>query len=264
MRHITLIIGLAGFVLLGACQSSDISFLEPATPQSRTAAQNQQQNPITAQGEAASGPPRSLENPNPGEQDQTAQTDQTAETTAQGEHETAQTPQHQQQEPATDTPGRTASAGSTGATQGSLSQAAGVNASGAQDDETRRVELGSEGSGLASDVRQEMTELLGGTDNVRVKESLVKEEVVVGNWNLAEEDGLRSCTIAFTSSEKGSGVQVTPGCSDDIAAIRGWGVFGEDLLLHDSDNSVIVRLRQSGGGWVGFTLASGIPIILSR
>ena len=71
MRHILSIVGLIGLGFTGACQSSDISFLEPTRPQT----QSQQQNPITGDhGEQAiaSGPPQSLENPQTNQQENVA------------------------------------------------------------------------------------------------------------------------------------------------------------------------------------------------
>ena len=107
--------------------------------------------------------------------------------------------------------------------------------------------------------------MFGRTTNVRVNEATsVQSEMVVGSWNLSEEDGLRTCSMAFADADSDNSVQVTPGCSAPVETISEWGVFGEDLLLRDSQNSVIVRLRQSGESWVGFTLANGIPIVLTR
>ena len=132
-------------------------------------------------------------------------------------------------------------------------------------DNVKRVEVTPDGLGIASNVAHEVNELLGGTTNVRVNDiTNIQNDMVVGSWSLAEEDGLRTCSMAFATNDNDNSVQVSPGCSESIAAISEWGVFGEDLLLRDSDNAVIVRLRQSSNTWVGFTLVSGIPIVLTR
>ena len=36
------------------------------------------------------------------------------------------------------------------------------------------------------------------------------------------------------------------------------------LLLRDADNTVRARLRRSDAGWIGFTLETGIPLVMSR
>ncbi len=261
MRRYFSIFGLMALGALGACQSSDISLLEPAQPQA--------QNPIAPGNSAegvASGPPQSLENPDAGQDDGSGEL-QTAEN-----NPNLQAPQ---QAPAgEEQPGSAATADGqqvTGAVQGSLSQAAGsappdnVSGAGSVEETPTRVEIQSDGGGFASSFRHEMNEMLGGTSGVRVNDvTSIQDDMVVGSWNLTEEDGLRTCSMAFASSDDTNLVQVTPGCSQVITTVSEWGVFGEDLLLRDAQNSVVVRLRRSASNWVGFTLANGIPIVLTR
>ncbi|MBZ0217861.1 MAG: AprI/Inh family metalloprotease inhibitor [Fimbriimonadaceae bacterium] len=255
MRQFLVIIVLAGLGSVGACASSDMSFLEPAKPQTQT---QHQSAPEEGQTAAATGQPQSLENPRTDQQTADPQA------TAAADHN-ADTPAP---EPAPDggaAQGSLAQAGQPatgGAAQGSLSQAA---ASGPPvDDGKTRIEV-KPGGGVMGNVRHEVNEMFGRTTNVRVNEATaIQNEMVVGSWNLSEEDGLRTCSIAFSDSDDNNQVQITPGCSAAVATISEWGVFGEDLLLRDGQNSVIVRLRLSADSWVGFTLANGIPIILTR
>lgn len=159
--------------------------------------------------------------------------------------------------------GQAGTAGSDGpARQGSLAQAAGAGQA-AEDSDTRAV-IQSDGGLFGSQFQRQMNAFRGG-DRVRVNSDLdVDPETFVGNWNLSEEDGMRTCTIGFVAPENGNGAQATGGCSPVIGGIQSWGVFGEDLLLRDAQNSVVVRLRRSGQVWVGFTLQAGIPVVLSR
>jgi len=92
----------------------------------------------------------------------------------------------------------------------------------------------------------------------------VDEAKIVGNWVLNEEDGLRTCAMTFASRKAGSGVTAAQGCSGLAASITSWGLFGSDLLLNDAKKTVVVRLRPSGDRWFGFTLGTGIPIVLAR
>lgn len=159
--------------------------------------------------------------------------------------------------------GQAGAAGADGpARQGSLAQAADARQP-AEDSDTRAV-IQSSGGLFGSQFQRQMNALRGG-DRVLVNSEIdVDPETVVGNWNLSEEDGMRSCTIGFVAPENGNGAQASGGCSPVIGGIQSWGVFGEDLLLRDAQNSVVVRLRRSGQAWVGFTLQAGIPVVLSR
>jgi len=159
--------------------------------------------------------------------------------------------------------GAAGAAGSQGpARQGSLAQAAGA-AQPAENSDTRAV-IEPGGGLFGSQFQRQMNSIRGG-DRVRVNaDTTIDPQTVIGNWDLSEEDGMRSCTIGFVAPENGNGAQATGGCSPVIGGIQSWGIFGDDLLLRDAQNSVVVRLRRSGEAWVGFTLQAGIPVILSR
>lgn len=86
---------------------------------------------------------------------------------------------------------------------------------------------------------------------------------VVGVWKLDEEDGLRVCSITLST---GAGNQVLrgPNCGGFIENVASWGLFGPELQLRDEQNTVLARMRQSSEGWVGFTVSTGIPLVMSR
>ncbi len=275
MRLIRLYTCLAGLTLLGACQAGDNLLLSPARSDSggqRQAAlgpvraqdnaasfpQNQQAAEHTA---ASAGPTPPVDqaaasgNPPPASANVPAGPTPDPVQVAANEHPNGAPPQ-----------GDGGVAGQVGADgparQGSLAQAAGTRQP-AEDSDTRAV-IEPGGGLFGSQFQRQMNAFRGG-DRVRVNSELdVDPETVVGNWDLSEEDGMRSCTIGFVAPENGNGAQASGGCSPVIGGIQSWGIFGEDLLLRDAQNSVVVRLRRSGQAWVGFTLQAGIPVVLSR
>lgn len=127
-----------------------------------------------------------------------------------------------------------------------------------------RVEVGR--PTLGAGLRRRLDNMLGGGSAVSsgVGENQIRERDVVGTWTVEEEDGLRTCSVNLAVADDANRAAVTPGCSEVMVAVSTWGLFGDDLLLRDAENSVLVRLRRSDASWVGFTLASGIPVVLSR
>ncbi len=234
-------------IALGPVRPQDV---QPAFPQNQNlahavqneAAQNNVQSTGPATGPVQQGAPQAI---NPGE---------AADTSPANDPDQGEVGENPEGVPAVGDGG--------GARQGSLAQAA-AERQAPENSENRAVIEPSSGL-LGGQFDRQVNSILGG-GRVRVNtESDIKSEMVVGSWSLSEEDGLRSCVMGFIEAEDANGVQVDGGCSPEISGIRSWGVFGEDLLLRDSQNSVVVRLRRSGETWVGFTLHAGIPIVLSR
>jgi hypothetical protein len=129
----------------------------------------------------------------------------------------------------------------------------------------RRVVTVPKGGGANAEVRRRLDSLFGGSSSGGASfEEAVKESEITGVWLLEEEDGLRNCTITLTAPDKGGAVSGGAECSGLAAQVTGWGMFGNDLLLRDADNTVRARLRRSDAGWIGFTLESGIPLVMSR
>ena len=91
----------------------------------------------------------------------------------------------------------------------------------------------------------------------------IEESEVAGVWTLDEEDGLRVCTVTM-SDDAGNQVLRGPNCSGFVENVASWGLFGPELQFRDASNTVLARLRQSGEGWVGFTVSTGVPLLLSR
>ncbi|MBL4758312.1 MAG: AprI/Inh family metalloprotease inhibitor [Rhizobiales bacterium] len=279
MRQTGLYISLTGFMLLAACQSGDNLLLSPRSaepdnnqnialgpvrPQDGAPAFPQNQSPpVAAQIETAqhnAQPPGPATGPVQQSGPQAINPGAAANTGPAAGPDQGGVGENPDGIPATGDGGVAGHAG--GARQGSLAQAA-ADRQAPENSANRAVIEPSKGL-LGGQFDRQVNSILGG-GRVRVNtESDVKSEMVVGSWSLSEEDGMRSCVMAFIEAEDVNGVQVNGGCSPEIAGIRSWGVFGEDLLLRDSQNSVVVRLRRSGETWVGFTLRAGIPIILSR
>ena len=142
---------------------------------------------------------------------------------------------------------------------------AGGQASGEPGPDGRRVVSVPKGGGAGADLKRRLDSLIGGSASTSaIIDTKVKEADIVGNWVLDEEDGLRTCVVTLASPDKGAAVTAGEGCSGLAAEVTGWGMFGTDLLLRDANNTVRARLRQSEGGWLGFTLESGIPLSMSR
>jgi hypothetical protein len=143
--------------------------------------------------------------------------------------------------------------------QGSLSEAARA----ADTEDGRRVVPGPD-AGVSSELERRIDSLFGSSSAAPVAEPTVAESSVVGNWVLNEEDGLRTCAMTFSPGDAGSRVTAAQDCSGLAATIVSWGLFGSDLLLNDAAKTVVARLRPSGDRWFGFTLGTGIPIVLAR
>lgn len=146
------------------------------------------------------------------------------------------------------------------ASQNSLTETARTN----QTDDGRKVVPGPEGGNITGALERRIDSLFGSSAPAPVVESSVTETSIIGSWVLNEEDGLRTCALTFSSREAGSHVAAAQGCSGLAAKVSSWGLFGSDLLLNDSGKTVVARLRPSGSQWFGFTLGTGIPVILSR
>ena len=144
--------------------------------------------------------------------------------------------------------------------QGSLAEAARSN----ETDDGRKVVPGPEGGSITGALERRIDALFGSSAPAPVVESSVTEANITGSWVLNEEDGLRTCALTFSSREAGSQVAAAQGCSGLAARVSSWGLFGSDLLLNDSGKTVVARLRPSGEQWFGFTLGTGIPVILAR
>jgi hypothetical protein len=143
--------------------------------------------------------------------------------------------------------------------QGSLSEASRASDS----EDGRRVVPGPD-AGVGSELERRIDSLFGSSSAAPVAEPTVAESNIVGNWVLNEEDGLRTCAMTFSAGDAGSRVTPAQGCSGLAATIASWGLFGSDLLLNDAAKTVVARLRPSGDRWFGFTLGTGIPIVLAR
>lgn len=93
----------------------------------------------------------------------------------------------------------------------------------------------------------------------------VDERDLFGQWTLGQEGG-NSCTIELKDSTwfGGYGAWVPAGCPDGVFSVNRWLLSGNDLLLTDSNNTVIARFRQSGSGrWSGRRLADGGRLYLN-
>lgn len=137
-------------------------------------------------------------------------------------------------------------------------------ASTGQGDEGRRVVDAPKGGGFAGDIGRRFDQLFSSGTTTTVREEAVKEQEVTGAWLLDEEDGLRTCAVTLAPKQSGAAVQPAEGCSGVATSATRWSTFGSDLLLSGADNTVLARLRRSGASWIGFTLTSGIPVVLTR
>lgn len=93
----------------------------------------------------------------------------------------------------------------------------------------------------------------------------VDERDLFGQWTLGQEGG-NSCTIELKDSTwfGGYGAWVPAGCPDGVFSVNRWLLSGNDLLLTDTNNTVIARFRQSGSGrWSGRRLADGGRLYLN-
>lgn len=260
------------FALLGACQSMDsleslldrdsraapppkvAETAEPAAPQVREQrpAGEQTAQAETAQPRAAGDGPVRLQQqapadagnpPAPAGQQAEAETAPTDSQTR-----TAQTDQSGTGGPADPEPG-----------------AAGEVSEGTEDDGNGpRIAEGPKSESFGGDLTRRFNKLFGSSTSVRQPDQLVKTSDVTGAWLLEEEDGLRTCAVTLSPPESGSAVQPAGGCSGLAARAARWSIFGSDLLLSTADNTVVARLRRSGDIWIGFTLETGIPLVLSR
>lgn len=94
----------------------------------------------------------------------------------------------------------------------------------------------------------------------------VNESDLFGNWTLGQENG-NSCTIELKNSPwfGGYGAWVPAGCPDEFFAANRWLLSGNQLLITDTDNKVIGRFRQSGGGrWSGQRESDGARLYLNQ
>ncbi len=93
----------------------------------------------------------------------------------------------------------------------------------------------------------------------------VDERDLFGQWTLGQEGG-NSCTIELKDSTwfGGYGAWVPAGCPDGVFSVNRWLLSGNDLLLTDTNNTVIARFRQSSSGrWSGRRLADGGRLYLN-
>lgn len=93
----------------------------------------------------------------------------------------------------------------------------------------------------------------------------VDERDLFGQWTLGQEGG-NSCTIELQDSTwfGGYGAWVPAGCPDGVFSVNRWLLSGNDLLLTDTNNTVIARFRQSGSGrWSGRRVADGARLYLN-
>ena len=143
--------------------------------------------------------------------------------------------------------------------QGSLAAAAG-----AADEPGPGVQRIDTKGGVGASLSRRLNKMLG-RGNVATPSTgpQVSEDDVAGVWTLDEEDGLRVCTVTISTDDVKQ-VLRGPNCSGFVEGVASWSLFGPELQLRDEANTVLARLRQSGEGWVGFTVSTGVPLLLSR
>lgn len=93
----------------------------------------------------------------------------------------------------------------------------------------------------------------------------VDERDLFGQWTLGQEGG-NSCTIELKDSTwfGGYGAWVPAGGPDGMFSVNRWLLSGNDLLLTDTNNTVLARFRQSGSGrWSGRRVADGARLYLN-
>ena len=223
---------------------------QPAPAPTPSAATQPQPAPQVAEGQPTPGGPRLLAG-------QGAQSPSTAGGPTPLSPQAGAQPQRQPQ-PVAPTPQAAAEPPPT-AGQGSLSDAARAGGT----DDGRKVVPGPDAS-VTSELERRIDSLFGSSAPAPVVEPSVAESSIVGSWVLNEEDGLRTCAMTFSPRDAGSRVSAAQGCSGLAATVTSWGLFGSDLLLNDAGKTVVARLRPSGDRWFGFTLGTGIPIVLAR
>lgn len=143
-------------------------------------------------------------------------------------------------------------------------QAAEAGPAGEGDDGGRRVAEAPRSGGFGGQITRRFDSLFSSGTTTVAPLDPVGEQEVTGNWLLDEEDGLRTCAISLAPMQSGAAVRAGEGCAGLAASAVRWSIFGSDLLLSAADNTVIARLRRSGASWIGFTLATGIPVVLMR
>lgn len=93
----------------------------------------------------------------------------------------------------------------------------------------------------------------------------VREGDLFGSWTLGQESG-NSCTIQLKDSTwfGGYGAWVPAGCPDGFFSANRWLLSGNQLLLTDTDNTVLGRFHPSGGGrWTGRRESDGARLYLN-
>ena len=153
--------------------------------------------------------------------------------------------------------------------QGELVQSAGGQgslsalASGSDDPGPGVQRINTKG-GVGASLSRRLNKMLG-RGNVATPSTgpQIEEGEIAGVWTLDEEDGLRVCTVTM-SDDASKQVLRGPNCSGFVESVASWGLFGPELQFRDASNTVLARLRQSGEGWVGFTVSTGVPLLLSR
>lgn len=99
----------------------------------------------------------------------------------------------------------------------------------------------------------------------RRNERDVREDDLFGRWTLGQENG-SSCTIELKNSEwfGGYSAYVPAGCPDGFFSANRWLLSGNQLLLTDTNNTVLGRFRASGGGrWSGARESDGARLYLN-
>jgi hypothetical protein len=105
-----------------------------------------------------------------------------------------------------------------------------------------------------------------GSNDRRRDGSRVIDSDLFGRWTLGQENG-KSCTIELKDSPwfGGYGAWVPAGCPDDFFSANRWLLSGNQLLITDTDNKVIGRFRQTGGGrWSGRRESDGARLYLNQ
>ncbi|MEG2803154.1 AprI/Inh family metalloprotease inhibitor [Stenotrophomonas sp.] len=88
---------------------------------------------------------------------------------------------------------------------------------------------------------------------------------IAGHWTLGMESG-NTCTIELKDSEwfGGHGAYVPAGCPDGFFSANRWVMSGRQLLITDTNNTVIGRFKPAGGGrWSGRRESDGARLYLN-
>lgn len=99
----------------------------------------------------------------------------------------------------------------------------------------------------------------------RRNERDVRDGDLFGRWTLGQENG-SSCTIELKNNEwfGGYSAYVPAGCPDGFFSANRWLLSGNQLLLTDTNNTVLGRFRASGGGrWSGARESDGARLYLN-